>query len=332
MYAKAGNIWVQTGKDAAADRQRRRLDAVVVAGRAVDLLHPDPATETGRWPVRGTAARLRRSTIPDLMRVTADGSADPERLVDAAGSSKGSCTWFYWMRQPVVSPDGKTIALVTDAPEPRGEQRRPPVLRHRHEEARRSRRSPRSGRSATRTRVAARRQVPAVRAERPRRGARRAGHHPLRRRDEEGRARSPAPGYLEPSYSPDGRYIAATKTSRSAPTSSSSTPRRPRAAARHRRRRVVGADLVAGRRRRSRSSTSTARSSTCSWPGSTGERPGLDGQGDDRRLTEVSGLDAASRPDWFIPARPAARRRPRRPTAERRPGAARQSRAPDRRP
>ena len=41
------------------------------------------------------------------MRVKADGSGDPER--PATGKfKKGGDTWFYWIRQPVVSPDGKT--------------------------------------------------------------------------------------------------------------------------------------------------------------------------------------------------------------------------------
>ena len=51
------------------------------------------------------------------MRVKADGSAEPERL--ATGKfKKGRYTWAYWLRQPVLSPDGKTIAIVTDAPNP----------------------------------------------------------------------------------------------------------------------------------------------------------------------------------------------------------------------
>ncbi len=117
VYAKAGNIWVQTGQGRTpADLERWRFDAVLVCRRPVDLLHPDQ----GRGgPVAGPRARRpsTSSAIPDLMRVRADGSAEPERL--ATGRFKqGRFTWSYWMRQPVLSPDGTKIAMVTDAPNP----------------------------------------------------------------------------------------------------------------------------------------------------------------------------------------------------------------------
>ena len=143
------------------------------------------------------------------------GAATPEHDPRAARSPDGSRTWSYWIRQPVLSPDGKTLAMVSDRPDPIEQRRRPPVLRPRH---RRSRAFPGRcagdrRRSATRTRPGVRRPGPPLRPERPRRLARvrrasTAGRSPPRRRP-----RSPVPGYLEPSYSPDGDYIAATKTS-----------------------------------------------------------------------------------------------------------------------
>ena len=70
----------------------------------------------GRWPVGGSAREYVLET-PHLKRVRADGSAPPEDL--KAGTIKdGRNTWFYWMRQPVLSPDGTKVALVTDAPNP----------------------------------------------------------------------------------------------------------------------------------------------------------------------------------------------------------------------
>ena len=56
------------------------------------------------------------------------------------------------------------------------------------------------------------------------------------------------PGYLEPTYSPDGKYIAATRTSAFGNDIVILDARpRPRAAPGHRRRRLLGAGLVAGR-------------------------------------------------------------------------------------
>ena len=60
VYAKAGNIWVQTGKDVqAADDRRRRLDAVVVAGRPDDLLHPDHRRRSATGRPAGSCATTR---------------------------------------------------------------------------------------------------------------------------------------------------------------------------------------------------------------------------------------------------------------------------------
>ena len=50
------------------------------------------------------------------MRVSANGSSEPE---DRPGRFKrDGYTWFSWMRQPVVSPNGKLVAMVTDQPRP----------------------------------------------------------------------------------------------------------------------------------------------------------------------------------------------------------------------
>ena len=55
--------------------------------------------------------------VPHLMRVRADRSAPPEDL-KSGRFRDGKLTWFSWMRQPVVSPNGKTVAMVTDQPRP----------------------------------------------------------------------------------------------------------------------------------------------------------------------------------------------------------------------
>ena len=51
VYAKAGNIWVQTGKDAhQLTIGRQRFDAVVVARRHDRLLHPDGRRRSAAGP------------------------------------------------------------------------------------------------------------------------------------------------------------------------------------------------------------------------------------------------------------------------------------------
>ncbi|MEA2612157.1 MAG: hypothetical protein QOI52_116, partial [Chloroflexota bacterium] len=109
-----------------------------------------------------------------------------------------------------------------------------------------------------------------------------------------------APGYMQPSYSPDGRYMAATRTT------------------------ALGTDIVildAGNGAQLMRVTDDGASFAPTWsPAGDGiaflhivgqtvdlRLARLDGAApawsvkDMLNLTEVSGLDAASRPDWYIP-------------------------------
>ena len=70
----------------------------------------------GFWPVNGRPGTYDME-VPHLMRVRADRSAPPEDL-KSGRFRDGNLTWFSWMRQPVVSPNGKTVAMVTDQPRP----------------------------------------------------------------------------------------------------------------------------------------------------------------------------------------------------------------------
>jgi Tol biopolymer transport system component len=57
------------------------------------------------------------TTTPSVMRVKADGSAEPERVLSGKVTKNGR-TWHAWIREPVLSPDGKTLAIVSDRPDP----------------------------------------------------------------------------------------------------------------------------------------------------------------------------------------------------------------------
>ena len=70
----------------------------------------------GLWPVNGRPGAYDME-VPHLMRVRVDRSAPPEDL-ESGRFRDGDLTWFSWMRQPVVSPSGKTVAMVTDQPRP----------------------------------------------------------------------------------------------------------------------------------------------------------------------------------------------------------------------
>jgi dipeptidyl aminopeptidase/acylaminoacyl peptidase len=297
VYAKGGNVWVQTN-DSVKQLTSSGGDSMPswsADGQSIVYIHSHP--ESGYWPVKGRLGRYALD-VPDLMRVNADGSAEPERL--ATGLIKdGRLRWSEWMRQPVLSPDGTTIALVTDAPKPddsnvvlqffdtkikkltRAGVRENGVLGHQDPEWRSD------GRLLLYT-------------ENGRDGAR--GAPVIMRYDvraKKARALT-AVGYMQPSYSPDGRYLAATRTT------------------------ALGTDIVildAGNGAQLMRVTDDGASFAPTWsPAGDGiaflhivgqtvdlRLARLDGAApawsvkDTLDLTEISGLDAASRPDWYIP-------------------------------
>jgi Tol biopolymer transport system component len=53
---------------------------------------------------------------PGLWQVKPDGTG--ARRLLTGSFRQGSSTWFYFLRQPVPSPDGKTIAVISDGPNP----------------------------------------------------------------------------------------------------------------------------------------------------------------------------------------------------------------------
>lgn len=299
VYAKGGNIWVQTD-----DGPRQITDS----GDGTDM-HPSysgdgqwvyyihTVSEEGRWPFKGVVESYTLD-VPQLMRIRADGSGEPERL--ATGKFKeGRNTYAFWIRQPVVSPDGATIAVMSDGPNPddgtlvlqffdpaTGEFTKADVgvegvLGHQDPEYR-----PtggfllyvRNGRDGSR-------------------GAPRI----LRLNLKDGGLKTlTGPGYLQPDYSSDGRYVAATRT-----TSRGTN--------------VVILDASNGRELLRVTDDDTSWSPAWSPAGDGIAFLHLDGQIVDLRLaklggawgawtvedtiqlTEVSGLDADSGPDWFIP-------------------------------
>ena len=297
VYAKGGNIWVQTndGVKQVTSSGDDSMPSWSADGQSVVYIHSH--SESGYWPVKGRLGRYALD-VPDLMRVKVDGSAEPERL--ATGLIKdGRLRWSAWMRQPVLSPDGATIALVTDAPKPDDSN---VVLQFFDTKTKKL------TRAGVRENGVLGHQDPEWRSdghlllytENGRDGAR--GASVIMRYDvraKKARALTAA-GYMQPSYSPDGRYMAATRTT------------------------ALGTDIVildAGNGAQLMRVTDDGASFAPTWsPAGDGiaflhivgqtvdlRLARLDGTApawsvkDTIDLTEVSGLDAASRPDWYIP-------------------------------
>jgi Tol biopolymer transport system component len=296
-YAKGGNIWIQTAQEA---RQLTAAGGASMPSWSADgqwIVYIRSFDEIGFWPVRGRNGHYDIS-VPHLERIKADGSGKPERL--ASGRIKRrNLVWSAWMRQPVLSPDGKTIALVTDAPDPDDSN----VVLQFFDVAKK-----RLARAGVRENQVLGHQDPEWRpdgkfllyTQNGRDGARGAPVI-MRYEPKSKKARAvTASGYMQASYSPDGRYMAATRTT------------------------ALGTDVAildANSGHELMRVTDDGASWAPSWSpagdaiaflhivGQTVDlrltrlegTPGAWTVKETIALTEVSGLDAASRPDWFIP-------------------------------
>jgi dipeptidyl aminopeptidase/acylaminoacyl peptidase len=210
LYVKSGNIWIQTGDEARqlTDGGHDSMPAWSPDGRFVYFIRT--ASQKGRWP-SGGIVRTYQLEVPSLVRIPADGSAEPEILLVGRFRRSGNL-WSYFLRQPAVSPDGATVAVVTDGPNPtnsdivvklfgldaakltdpglpesRGLGHQDPAW------------SPDGSLLAfTRLNREGARGTPVI----------------ARYNRATGKASNvTGPGYLAPSWSPDGRYLAATRTS-----------------------------------------------------------------------------------------------------------------------
>jgi Tol biopolymer transport system component len=298
VYAKGGNIWIQTDE---AARQLTDSGNDSMPGWSPDgvwIYYIQTVREEGRWPVGGGVVEDYALDVPRLMRVRADGSAEPEALKSGRIERDG-LRYAYWIRQPAVAPDGQTVAVISDAPNP---DQGTLVLQSYSlaDDVITSFELPTEGVLGH--------QDPAWRPDgafllyvrNDREGSR--GRPVIMRLNMESRRARPltAGGYLYPNYSPDGRYVAATRTSTSGTD-------------------VVILDGDSGEELLRVTSDGDSWGPVWSPAGDGIAFLHISGQvvdlrlatlegtgpawtvGEVTNLTEVSGLEAASRPDWFIP-------------------------------
>jgi Tol biopolymer transport system component len=298
VYAKTGNIWIQAGKDV---RQLTNAGIDSMPSFSADgawIYFVRQTTGKGLFPVNGRPNWYDLST-PELVRIKADGSGKPEGIVNGRVKS-GKSLWFFWMRQPVISPDGHTIALVSDGTDPLAND---VVMQFYDTDTKKftklklaetaglGHQDPtwlrdgsylllvKNGRDGTRG-------APQI-----------IRYNPVNQRS----FIVTGPGYISPAPSPDGRYIAATRTD------SFGTD-------------IVILDAANGAELLRVTDDDSSFSPVWSPAGDAIAFLHLDGMivdlkmakltgtagswtvGETVDLTKVSGLDAASRPSWFVPA------------------------------
>ncbi len=301
VYAKDGNVWVQTGDKATqltapGKDVEDSMPSFSKDGQSVYFVRTRRAD--GKWSMDGQVKDYRLD-VPTLMRVSvADGKT--ERLLDGIVDPPGQFKWNGFIREPVVSPNGRYVAMATDLPDPTTSDVTLKLFDLKNDKIR----------DLGLPQVAPLgHQDPAWRPDggrllyvlNDRDGAKGTPRIYAWNPDTQSSKPVTAPGYLHPSWSPDGRYIAATKTS------------------------AYGTDVVI------LSATNGAELARLtddgqSWAPTWSPRGDqiaflhvagqvidlrmvqLDGTGptwtvkDTLDLTTAAGLDGVSRPDWFVPA------------------------------
>ncbi len=116
LYVKDGNIWLQQGDQARqlTSTGQDSMPAWSPDGASIYFVRTQP--ETGQWP-SGGVTRTYELAVPRLMRIGADGTGEPEVLLTGR-VERGSNSWSYFIREPAISIDGTTAAIVTDGPDP----------------------------------------------------------------------------------------------------------------------------------------------------------------------------------------------------------------------
>ncbi len=116
VYAKDGNIWIQKDGDARqlTSNGNDSMPSFNEDGTAVYFVRTREAD--GRWSVNGTV-RDYNMDVPALMVIPLEGG-EAKRIFDGLVDPPGSLKWMGFIQAPDVSPNGRTIAMTTDLPDP----------------------------------------------------------------------------------------------------------------------------------------------------------------------------------------------------------------------
>jgi hypothetical protein len=298
VYAKAGNIWLQANAVATqlTDDGNDSMPSFSEDGSAVYFVRT--RSMEGAWLVDGQTRKYKMD-VPSIMRIpTAGGKAT--RILDGLVDPPGKLKWMGFIQGPVVSPDGATIAMTSDLPDPS----RSDVTLKLYNLS-----SQKISNPGLDQQVPLGHQDPAWRPDgerlayvrNDRDGAKGAPRIYVYTPDTKKARAVTGPGYLHPAYSPDGKYLAATRTS------SFGTD-------------VVILDAATGAEILKLTSDGDSWGPSWSPAGDQVAYLHVSGQVVDLRMVQLegsapawtvgkivdlttnAGLDSVSRPDWYVPA------------------------------
>jgi dipeptidyl aminopeptidase/acylaminoacyl peptidase len=298
VYAKDGNIWIQSDGEATQLTDDGHDDQPSFSKDGSTVYFVRTRRMDGSWVVDGVN-RGYKMTVPAIMKVAATGGP-AEKVFDGLIDPAGRLKWMGFIEGPVVSPNGATIAMASDLPDPTTSDVTLKLLNlktRKITDTKQDQVSPLGHQDPAWSPDGKR--VAYVRADRDgAKGIPRIYVYTLAT----GKARAvTTTGYLHPAFSPDGRYIAATKTSAFGTD-------------------VVILDATTGAELLKLSSDGDSWGPTWSPAGDQVAYLHVSGQVVDLRLAQLegaapswtvgktvdltsnAGLDSVSRPHWFIPA------------------------------
>ena len=209
VYAKAGNLWIHEGTAARQLTTTGRDSQPAWSPDGQWIYFIETRETRGRFTM---AEKVRAYALryPILSRIRPDGT-DRKALLSGLYNAGRGQRWFFFIRQPAPAPDGRTVAVVSDGPDP---TRRDVVLQLYDIKTKRLTKAPVTEQAPLGHQDPSWRPDGAVLmyVRNGRDGGR--GTPEIYRYDPKSkRARAMSgPGYTEPVYSPDGRYLAATRT------------------------------------------------------------------------------------------------------------------------
>ena len=211
LYVKDGNIWIQTDRtpQQLTKGGRDAMPTFSPDGKRVYFIRTRPAE--GRWTIDGVL-RDYKLDVPSLMYIPVNGGA-AKRVMDGVVDGPGNLKWAGFIRNPAVSPSGRYIAVATDLPDPTQSDvviKIWDTRRDRLIDPGLSQQAP-LGHQDPVWRPGTTDQLLYVRSDRD--GAKGTPRLYLYDMSTEKTRAITGPGYLHPSFSPDGKFITATKTS-----------------------------------------------------------------------------------------------------------------------
>ncbi len=210
VYVKQGNLWTQTGNKATQITTSGHGSMPTWSPDGQWIYYIESVHEMGFFPADNNGPNRYAMDYPILTRIHPDGSGAKSLL--SGRYRQGQYTWFFWIRQPSVSPDGRTVAITSDGPDPT----RSDVILQTYDV-----KTDKTRRLNLAENAPLGHQDPAWRPDGRALLYVKNGHNgtqgaPVIYRYDLTTKKTAAispPGYMQPSWSPDGRWIVATKTS-----------------------------------------------------------------------------------------------------------------------